>query len=346
MSCMVMHCTYHGAGSTDYYYRLQGGGSFRSVTAAVKHLLLAEGRAPPLSASATALAVPTAAVGTPANGWQLPQQPERRTSSPPRPASPEPAAPGSPGSQRGAWPPQAAKPAAARAADSGGAKQPASGGAPRAALGSPKQSDPINPPSAGASVNAAPRKSNSGGVPVTVLPLLPGDNVGRGKRPAASAAAQPARTKAALAVLGRDSPMPTNVGMSDGTSRGGVKAETGTAAAESNEPGPSEGATDGTGSAAEGGNAAGEPDAAQIKSGARKRRRSECPWNIINLFAWCVWEMCFHSSRDVTESPYGSSIGEILDAEVAVLFQVQVVTSAAMGTRQPSFRHSFVQRLA
>ena len=261
VSCMAMNCTCRDAGSTDYYYRLQGAGSFRSVTAAVKHLLSAEGRAPQPSASAPASAVPAAAVATPANGWQLPQQPERRTSSPPRPASPEPAAPGSPGSQ------------------------PAAAGARRAAPASPKRPNLANALGAGAGVNAAPRKSNSGGVSVPVSLLLPGEDFSKGDRSgaAASAAAQPARTKAALAALGRDSPMPADAldaGMPNGA---GVNAGRGTAATGSYEPGPSEEATDGAVSAAEEGNAAGEIGAAQDMSGARKRRRSECPRNIISL---------------------------------------------------------------
>lgn len=241
MICKVpgMYC----AGSTDYYYRLQGGRTFRSITAAIKHLLAAEH-----GAASPAAAHPRNQAAASEEKPQPPQQ-ERPLSAMPRPASPAQAAAGS-------------------------SELPETGSPP--GEGGPAGPDAKKTPKKFGSLTALSQPGGSGAV---ARPTSPSDSVAKGKQaaegtPSAAAATRPG-TKAALAALGRDTQALGPAHDSKEATQADAQAEGAEGTPKSGQPGPDGGAPDDEVAAAAEGNAAAQEEATHNEPGARRRRRSE-----------------------------------------------------------------------
>jgi hypothetical protein len=245
-SCWTVICNLLGmycAGSTDYYYRLQGGGTFRSITAAIKHLLAAEhGAASPAAAHPQNQAAAS-------DEKPQPLQQERPLSATPRPASP------------------------ARAA-AGSSELPETGSPP--GEGGPAGPDAKLTPKKFGSLTALSQPRGSSAV---ARPTSPSDSVAKGKQaaegtPSAAAAPRPG-TKAALAALGRDTKALGPAHDSKKATQAEAQADGAEGIPKSGQPGSDGSAPDDEVAAAAEGNAAAQEEATHNEPSARRRRRSE-----------------------------------------------------------------------
>lgn len=276
------------AGSTDYYYRREGGGSFRSINAAMKHLVGAgEGRSVPAKVESLS------ALGKTPTAPPL-SQAKSEEPTPSRPTSAARTAPGSP------------RPPAA------GSPNTSAPGSPTVDMSGPEGATPrkfgslaaLSRPLEGATISAPPKpesQSVAGGErpPLPLVAAATAEARASKERKQPAAAAPRLSTKSALAALGRDR-APDAAGAKDGNSVAASTVDPPKSAAAAKDPadgrddaGPSKADGDAAAAGAEGNvdngaDAHGMTDDAKVW--ARKRRRSELPK--LRLEPSCLFHSC------------------------------------------------------